>query len=304
MKNNWMKKGLVVSVIFLFIGVAIAPSINFNVVKASDDNDLVEVTSQACGIQGFGNTTVKLAKQQYQNLEQYLVDFRARLNQTTTREEAVPLFKEAVVELNKYGLLPKGMSTDKAQKLVLGGYQNPLYTRLLDKLQNSYGKSYGDYENYYCLIAGHTTNTVSRGIIASIIRIITIILFSLYESSFFSFLLTFGLGNVISNLNPILILSLIGIGGVSEGLGYWQYLPANGWIFTIGLNGVKIWGGNFYGAIDNYEYYAIYWFNVIGFFPGILRFSGIKIIFPKDLGNLELNSFYLGTAFEIKVTVS
>jgi len=42
MNDNWVKKGLVVSVIFLFIGVAIAPSINFNVVKVSNDNDLAQ----------------------------------------------------------------------------------------------------------------------------------------------------------------------------------------------------------------------------------------------------------------------
>ena len=94
------------------------------IVKASDDNDLVEVTTQACGIKGFGNTTVKLTREQYQNLEQYLVEFRQRLNQTSTREEAVPIFKEAVVELDKYGLLPKGMSVEKAQRLVIGAKQN------------------------------------------------------------------------------------------------------------------------------------------------------------------------------------
>jgi hypothetical protein len=115
-----MKKTITICVIFLFIGVAVAPSINSSVVKASNDSDLVEVTSQACGIQGFGNTTVKLTKQQYQDLEQYIVDFRTRLNQTSTREEAVPLFKDAVVELNKFGLLPKGMSIGQAQKLISG----------------------------------------------------------------------------------------------------------------------------------------------------------------------------------------
>src|SRR4030065_152846 len=118
MKDSWIKKGLVVSVILLFIGVTIAPRINFTVVKASDDNDLVEIPPQACGIKGFGNTTVKLTREQYQNLEQYLVEFRARLNQTSTREEAVPIFKDAVVELDKYGLLPKGMSVGRAQRLL------------------------------------------------------------------------------------------------------------------------------------------------------------------------------------------
>jgi len=51
MKDCWMKKGLVVSVILLFICVAIAPSINQSVVTASQDDDLVEVTTQACGIE-------------------------------------------------------------------------------------------------------------------------------------------------------------------------------------------------------------------------------------------------------------
>ena len=91
---------IAIAIVFLFIGVAIAPSINFTVVKASNDNDLVEVTTQACGIKGYGNTTVKLTREQYQNLEEYLVEFRERLNQTSTREDAVPIFKEAVVELD------------------------------------------------------------------------------------------------------------------------------------------------------------------------------------------------------------
>jgi len=72
-----MKKILAVGVILLFIGVAVAPSINFTVVKASNDNDLVEVTTQACGIKGYGNNTVKLTREQYEDLEHYLVEFRA-----------------------------------------------------------------------------------------------------------------------------------------------------------------------------------------------------------------------------------
>ena len=121
-----MKQILVVGIILLFIGVAVAPSINPGVVTASFDDDLVEVTTQACGIQGYKDTTVKLTREQYQNLEEYLVEFRARLNQTTTKEEAVPIFKEAVVELDKYGLLPRGMSVERAQRLVSSEKLNPL----------------------------------------------------------------------------------------------------------------------------------------------------------------------------------
>ena len=127
------KKCLAVGIILLFIGVAVAPSINSSVVKASNDKDLVEVTSQACGIQGFGKTTVKLTKQQYQNLEQYLVDFRARLNQTTTREEAVPLFKDAVVERAASRSIPAG--TEMAAGLAgrsLFGLQPLQFLRYID----------------------------------------------------------------------------------------------------------------------------------------------------------------------------
>jgi hypothetical protein len=41
-----LKKILALGAILLFIGVAVAPNINFNVVKASNDNDIVEVTTQ------------------------------------------------------------------------------------------------------------------------------------------------------------------------------------------------------------------------------------------------------------------
>lgn len=45
MKDSWLKKGLVVPVIFLLIGVTVAPGINSTVVKASKDSDLIEITS-------------------------------------------------------------------------------------------------------------------------------------------------------------------------------------------------------------------------------------------------------------------
>jgi len=153
----------------LFIGVAVAPSINSTVVKASTDNDLVEVTSQACGIQGFGNTTVKLTKQQYNDLEQYLVDFRARLNQTISREEAVPLFKDAVVELNKYGLLPKGMSVEQAQRLVTIGEHIENIIKNIKKFNPS-------TINVFCLFAGKFTNCLDFNIWTGLALLLLLVL--------------------------------------------------------------------------------------------------------------------------------
>ena len=49
MKRKW----LVTGIILLFVGVTIAPTINFNIVKASHEDDLVEVTTKDCGIEPF-----------------------------------------------------------------------------------------------------------------------------------------------------------------------------------------------------------------------------------------------------------
>ena len=173
MKENWVKKSLVVSIILLFIGVTIAPSINFIVVKASNDNNLFKVTSQACGIQGFGDTTVKLTKEQYQNLEQYLVEFRARLNQTTTSVEAVPIFKDAVVELDKYRLLPNGISIEQGQRLVTDE-SNSKINMYKSKLFYKFGKAMGITSNFYnafCLLymrANRNNGILEEGLLQTI----------------------------------------------------------------------------------------------------------------------------------------
>ena len=296
-----LKKLLVIGIIFLFIGVAVAPSINFTVVKASADNDLVEVSSQACGIQGFGNTTVKLTKQQYHDLEKYLVEFRARLNQTTTREQAVPLFKEAVVELNKFGLLPKGMSVEQTQKLVLGIYQNPRCMKLLDTMQISTRKTYDDGDNALCLIAGETTNTLFREGIPACLTLILEFFILLQYSSLLEILLLFGIGNVISFLNPIQIMSVIG-------LGYWPngYPPqlkpvlASGWISTIGLKNMS-WSGTIFGAFKRNYFFDYLMFSKLfyQYFVGVLGFSGIKIYLPDTK-----SYFYFGFALKISVAQS
>jgi len=296
MKDTWVKKGLVVSVILLFIVVAVAPSINFNVVKASNDNDLVDVTTQACGIKGFGNTTVKLTKQQYQNLEQYLVEFRARLNQTTTREEAVPIFKEAVMELDKYGLLPKGMSVEKAQKLI-GGSQNEKLITFTKKLLNKYRMNSDEKSNAICLIAGRSSNTFFIPFVSRV-DIIPLIL-TLSSSEFFatsghliiSMILSglsilFGIIFVISllggNIIPLSFLHWICFGDLDTSQGI-NIIPARGWISTIGLNGMKTWNQSFIGAIG---------YPLIN--AGVIDFTGIKLLIHGDFT-------YLGSALLVKI---
>jgi len=301
-----LRKGLSVGIILLFIGVAITPSINVNVVKASNDNDPVEITSEACGIKGFGNTTVKLNKQQYQNLGQYLVDFRERLNQTTTREEAVPIFKEAVVELNKYGLLPKRMSVEQAQKLVVGGFETKT-NKLFEKLLQKNHKSSTDYSNYCCLIYGRTTKVLPIGFLLKILS--NFCLWrnhdNLYEIISFAMLLNALLvpfGDLPWLLSPISILNVLNFGIYDFISGYhgYDYFPSEGYIYSLGLLGFKQYNGSFYGALP-LRPLVLFWFNIYFlytstvYFPGVFGFTGFKI----DSGS---RTIFLGSALWINIS--
>jgi hypothetical protein len=292
----------------LFIGIAVAPTINFIAVKASTDNDLVEVTSQACGIQGYGNTTVRLTREQYNDLEQYLVEFRARLNQTTTREEAVPIFKDAVVELNKYGLLPKGMSVERAQRLVIGLYQNTNLIKYLDKLSNTSEKPSLQEGNKFCLIYGKEYGqTIFQGFIG---RTITCVLWTLanhifYLTGIIVLLLAYPIlfFDTMSILFAILFSETPLAGRPFIGASIFfgtkvgpyddippSYKPASGDIWTNGLFGVKNWTGTFYGTLPSLPLF----FVLTEYYPGVNGFIGLRLY-------LKQTDIFFGYALNVNV---
>ncbi|HVQ01670.1 MAG TPA: hypothetical protein VMT57_09180 [Candidatus Thermoplasmatota archaeon] len=299
-----MKKLLAIGIIFLFIGAAVAPSINFTVVKASDDNDLVEVTSQACGIQGFGNTTVKLTKQQYHDLEQYLVDFRARLNQTASGAETVRIFKEAIVELNKYGLLPKGMSIKQAQTLVTNNPLKHAGSRLLEPRLKRTQPSQNKVDNLFCLVAGETNNNYIFGPIKSslfvvfllamdIVEIIAEILDSLGLERVVNFLLM--LDDFLDSMwIPVRVIPAEIGGIVTFGDYYYEwevgphYTTSSGWVNALGLRGAQSVNGTFYGTIRE---------GFLGFYWGLIGYTGI-VLRPRGTGKM----IFIGSALQAKLS--
>ncbi|MBN1280631.1 MAG: hypothetical protein JXA00_03180 [Candidatus Thermoplasmatota archaeon] len=319
-----IKRILVVGVILLFIGVAVVPSINFNVVKAASDNDLIEVTSQACGIKGYGNTTVKLTGEQYKNLEQYLVEFRARLNRTTTREEAVPLFKEAVVNLNTYGLLPQGMSVEQAQDLILSRIHNEVPSLSLKHppVPPSCSLGVSQSRNILCLITGEGTNTffqtlLNTLVIKTINLFINTPLYSIYAVclaigiiSMYYWNMQWPLINLLLYLDSSLLqviqdmfISLTTYTGVSafDVIRYCPYVingqyQSTGWMHTIGLLGHQAMNGTFRGR---FPHWPLGFFQFLGN-PGVIGFTGIRI----NTDPTSHQSFYLGSALLVAVDVT
>jgi len=149
-----MKKVVAVGVIVLFIGLAFAPSINANVSKESE---LVEIATEVCGLNG-GKHTVSLSKEDAIEVEKLIDDIERSLDKVKTREETVEIFNEAIVELDKYGLLG-GLSVKQAQRLVAGRYQNSRMMAILEKLF-CVKQSDWDVKNSYCLLIADVDGSV------------------------------------------------------------------------------------------------------------------------------------------------
>ena len=264
-----MKKLLAVGVIVLFLGLVCAPSINANISK---ENELVEITTEICGM-GGGKQTVHLTKKEAKEVEQLLEDIEQRLDNVETREETIEIFNKAIEELDKYRLLGR-LNIKKVQKLITGQFHNMWIGEFLEKV-NIDSPIKG---NFFCLLAGNTDFTIFNGIFSTLSLALSF-LFLGFEvfiilwmgSYYFSNFFPLSAGHTIS----------LGVQGTQ-----WTY-PAEGWVFTIGLTGVKNWEGNLIGDIR---------LGILDEFIGVTGFTGIKI---RNLNSNDV--FYMGFALRAKI---
>lgn len=290
MKNDHLlRKVLILFIILLFSGGSLISNITFPFAKASNTNDFIEVTTQACDVKNTYSTTVKLTYEQYQSLMQYLTDFRARLNKTSTREEAAFVFKEVVVELNTFGLLPKGMTIDLAQQLVVGRFQNP-------KLRLQRNTLFKDsYDNYLCLIAGQTNHTLFENVGSVLFNTIqfstSMTVFSFLSGLMYRFI-TLRCSN-----NPFSMLSRMNLGYQNTTSNVTIY--ASGWVSTTGSLGIKRNEGNIRGMLPiEGTQYSTETPTTYTQHPAVVGFIGLKLgsgsMFPNIYEGKEF--FYVGTA--------
>ncbi len=289
MQKGLWKKGLVLGIIILFVGIAIQPGIIADDSIEYDNSELVEITIQICKSNGANEHTVMLSQEQAEELESIINSTKIKLDAAKTMGETSAIFNDAVVSLYELGVLPDGMSIEDAKRLVNGMEQNLRIVKKLERWFSRNQKNLDDNENILCLIAGHTDLTWFIGpllfpslILGVIIGIPLVLLdgliFRLFDTSIFIpilFQLLVGIASLyllIWQLNPIAFGHLIKLG--SEGIWGWS-IPVSGWIYTIGLNGIKNWN-SFYG--------------------GVLGFTGIKIWYPPKEGSTH---FYLGAALMI-----
>jgi hypothetical protein len=278
-----MKKGLVIGIIFLFIGVAVAPSINASVAEP----ELVEITTEFCGMDGIKPHTAKLTTQETQELETLFDDIKARLDAAEGREETVEIFNDAIAELDRFGLLGD-MSKKEIKQLITKRGINSIFNNHNEK-HNS-GLENDEINNFFCLIAGNIQNSVplpqEMNLIMLFYKYLLYLLATTSDSYLWALYFTLIVCYEIVMANYIELKSFIPIDILNKIL---FMEPSQGWIHTIGLLGTQNKSGILYGKIETPFWRAI----------GIRGFTGISIwLKPYESAKF----FYLGSALQVRVS--
>jgi hypothetical protein len=177
------------------------------------------------------------------------------------------------VELDKYGLL-SGLSVNQAQRLVTIGYNNQIIEEFLNKTNIGLRVK----RNFLCLLAGNTDYTSFDSFLSNLFLGLSFLFIS-----FEVFVLLWMTSYYFANLFPISLGHTISLGVQGT---QWTY-PANGWVYTIGLTGIRRWEGNIIGAIRQ---------GILDDLIGITGFIGIKI-FDTNTNDM----FYIGFACRVKI---
>jgi hypothetical protein len=238
----------------------------------------------------------------YVEAEKIFNELKLKLDKVTTKQEALVLINEAIVDLNKYGLLPKGMSVRQAQRLVTVCF---LKSELLQPTQKSNLNNTG---NINCLVVGIATETYFRPY-PSLVMDIPIIEYLVFDSNFskyFNFLAWF---YAIRVFTPVKFGPYAYVGNrykaFEDGNLTDKIYSSSGFVWTIGANGIKKWNGSFYGGLYTKYMKAVYENNSYEIWDavGIRCFVGINFFNCISFASSnEFPSFYIGFAREINFT--
>jgi hypothetical protein len=220
---------------------------------------------------------VTLTKQKASDLETVIETVTKKLQTVTSREEIREIYAEALSSFQSLGLFTE--NADRNEIFRIFERDRPLRSSK-ERMQAHSGRINW---NALCLIAGDTTHTEFLGIRTwNLLRIAVSLqlhgfpgscIFSLAEISWF-----------LDLVKPFSVMQRIQLGrfGIPGGV-----MPADGWIVTCGLTGLRKWSGSMEG-------------NLEGFYTretGVMGFTGIKIMHDR-----LSRTFYLGTALLVSIS--
>lgn len=222
-------------------------------------------------------------------------NLKARFDTVTTRQEAVGLMHDALIELNYHGMLPKDMTLRKAQRRLDQALARAHLPITLSAGANGTG-------NTNCLIFGFTTSVYLWPSLSLYDHVNHSTLFGRAITFFFA-LRTFSLVKCGQNAQIGYKFLAMRDGNISVN----RIEPAKGFVWTMGTNGIQKWNGTFCGAVncthvtftDGSTSYD--WWDTIG----IRGFAGISLLnfiaqFAPDKGAVP--TIYIGFARQVNMT--
>jgi hypothetical protein len=250
---------MTISVILLFICLALSPCINAN---ETIKPERFMVTTEFYGIPNAETTTIKLTKQQLEEIEHLFNELQDKLDTSETSGETLELFYEAAVQLDTYGLFGKAKRQEIVEAMI-EKFQKPTRASIP---KNSFIKNnpFSDSnQNSLCFIIGRTTNTWFYGV---------------WSLALLAMLIRLGIGSTLRMILEALILASNRCIPISL-IGLIDYYYAEGWVKTIGLHGIANWNGTLTGMVYG--------------------FIGLHITFPPCQPHAD--SFYLGYAMNANI---
>lgn len=167
MKKDMFRKGWVVSVIILLIGISIAPVVNASFNRISpitknnvefDEEDFVEVTCQVNTLKDIQQVIKKIPKTKFDKIK----ELANKVNALIDEKGSFSRFREAVyaleVELKKVELIPRHIDVFEVFYLLV---KNPFKVGWFDTLEHELQveNERGDHlENRFCFVFGTSNN--------------------------------------------------------------------------------------------------------------------------------------------------
>jgi hypothetical protein len=279
MKKNLKKKIGVTLCLFVLLTSGFLTSMIQHPVVATNiqhADDVEKIIVQILDESYTKEIVVTLTKHQAEELENAIAAITERLQNATSRDEMRKIYREALCLFQSFGLFTEQGNQEKILRL----FETRMPVHLpYDFTQSSQWKITW---NACCSIAGDTTNTYFAGIRTIVLEKIA------------TYLQQYGRGKLIASLMYIFLLL-----DTLKPYSFWHriylgelqipggIIPAEGWIVTCGLTGVRIWKDSITGNIIKDPWYDS---------TGVIGFTGIKIL-HKGFTRF----FYLGTALFVSI---
>ena len=136
-----MKHYIVIIVTFIFLGPVLEPSIN----AYFTEEQFIEFTTEICGLNNV-KQKIELTLKEAEEVEELFNSIKLKLDKIESSKQAENIINDAVVKLNRYGLLG-GLSIKQAQRLITYRFKDRT-------IFNRNNLKEDDDKNFLCIVGG------------------------------------------------------------------------------------------------------------------------------------------------------